>query len=226
MKLFEFQPADVIIEEAPINHKRVKLNFKKMMTVSPTQNQSLQQLVTSHGGVFVESPVLGTASVAKARQLQVMVGGDKKDYDKLEVMLQSLGKPHYLGPVPSASKMKLAFNNLVINNIVGFSNSIAMVEREGLDTDKFMELVRPAQIYTKYFDLKLPSMKSRDYSNISFDIQGMLKDINLIIARAKELGINTAALEGNAAIVQLAAAANEEKAQDAACVYDFINPKK
>lgn len=36
-----------------------------------------------------------------------------------------------------------------------------------------MNVLRPSQLYSKYFDLKMPSMLSRDYSSIVFDISGL-----------------------------------------------------
>jgi hypothetical protein len=35
-----------------------------------------------------------------------------------------------------------------------------------------MEVLRPSQLYSKYFDLKMPTMLSRDFSSVVFDIAG------------------------------------------------------
>ncbi len=35
-----------------------------------------------------------------------------------------------------------------------------------------MEVLRPSQLYSKYFDLKMPTMVSRDFSSVVFDIAG------------------------------------------------------
>lgn len=42
----------------------------------------------------------------------------------------------------------------------------------GLSEEALMEVLRPSQLYSKYFDLKMPTMVSRDFSSVVFDISG------------------------------------------------------
>jgi 3-hydroxyisobutyrate dehydrogenase-like beta-hydroxyacid dehydrogenase len=94
----------------------------------------------------------------------------------------------------------------------------------GLNIDTFMDALRNSQLYSKYYDLKLPAMQSRDFSKTLFDIAGATKDIGLITETAKSLGLDTTALEGNRAMFEKANAKYENV--DFGVIYNVVNPKQ
>ena len=90
-----------------------------------------------------------------------------------------------------------------------------------MDINVFMETLRNSQLYSKYFDMKMPSMLNRDFSKVLWDISGAFKDISVITDTAKSLGIDTTALEGMKAIFEKAS--NENKNLDFSSVYNTVN---
>lgn len=49
-----------------------------------------------------------------------------------------------------------------------------MVQKEGLNVENFLELLRPSSFYCPYFDIKGSFMFKRDYSNPNFQSKGKI----------------------------------------------------
>lgn len=51
---------------------------------------------------------------------------------------------------------------------IGFSTSLGLLERNGVDVTKFMDILRESALYAPTFDKKLQRMLDRDYSKPNF----------------------------------------------------------
>jgi len=197
----------------------------QMSTISPPENKQLHDLVVEAGGSFIECPVLGTSTVAEAGKLSILVGTTPERFAEVQDLLSSFGPTvRHIGDVGKASAMKLAFNQLVGGQVAIFSASLAMVERQGLPVDTFMEILRPAAMYSKYFDLKLQNMLDRDFSNVLFTTASAEKDFGLIVSECEKLGINPATPAATLEILRKGCERNPDL--DFASVYDIVNPPK
>jgi len=200
--------------------------FVQMSTIAAEDNLKIQQEVQQAGGQFIESPVLGTNTVAKARNLQVLVGCSEEQFNSetLKRVLSCFGTVKYIGEIPKASNFKLVMNQMVLAQVTTIANSLGMLERSDINVDIFMDVLRNSAFHSKYFDFKLPQMQNRKYQPLNFDISGAKKDIDLITERAKNLGLNTSFLEGIQATVAVAAEMHKNDDADFASIYDAINP--
>eukprot|EP00026_Physarum_polycephalum_P014722 Phypoly_transcript_15269.p1 GENE.Phypoly_transcript_15269~~Phypoly_transcript_15269.p1 ORF type:complete len:304 (+),score=47.43 Phypoly_transcript_15269:99-914(+) len=196
----------------------------QMATISPDENLELNEWVKKAGGVFVESPVLGTTSVAEAKKLQCMVGTAKDQFDDVEDILLSFGPVvRYIGEVGKASALKLTFNYIVGSTVAAFATSLALVLKQDLPVDIFMEFLRNSAVSCKYHDIKLQPILRRDFADAAFYTTGALKDLRLIVRECKKLGINAGAAEGIEAL--FAEAAKKYPTCDFTSVYNIINPQ-
>ena len=169
----------------------------QMATISPTQTKEIGEAISSHGGDYLEAPVLGSIPEAKAGTLIIMAGGSKVVFENALPTLQILGAaPRYIGETGSAAALKLAMNQLIASLTAGFSLSLGYAIKNGVDTDLFMETVRESALYAKTYDKKLQKYLDRDFGAANFSTQHLLKDIRLFIDDAKAAGLNTDALEG------------------------------
>jgi len=116
------------------------------------------------------------------------------DYKSLEQsrVLLPLGQMHYIGPKTKALQLKLAFNFLVVGLTSVFANSLAMVHRAGLNTEKFLEILRPSAFYFKYIDYKVDRMLKHQYDDPNFTTLGALKDVKAIEQEMQALGVGDA----------------------------------
>ncbi len=196
----------------------------QMATIAPTESQSIRDDIVAAGGEYLEAPVLGSIPQAKTGELIVMVGSTQEQFTKYSELLKCYSpEPIYVGEVGTAAAMKLALNQLIPSLISTFSLSLGLVQHLGVDVEKFMEVLRQSVIYAPTFDKKLPRMLERDFTNPNFPTKHLLKDTNLIIKQATELGLNTSQLEGVKQIIETALTMGLDDL-DYSSIYSAINP--
>ncbi|MEM6611627.1 MAG: NAD(P)-dependent oxidoreductase, partial [Cyanobacteria bacterium P01_C01_bin.72] len=199
-------------------------NMIQMATISPTQSKSICDRVVAAGGEYFEAPVLGSIPQVKEGKLLVMVGSTEAQFTKYQELLQQYSpEPMYIGAVGTAAAMKLALNQLIPSLISSFSLSLSLIQHLGVDEEKFMSVLRQSAIYAPTFDKKLPRMRDRDFSNPNFPTKHLLKDTNLIINQAAELGLNTSHIEGVRQVIEAALAMGLDDL-DYSSIYSAINP--
>jgi 3-hydroxyisobutyrate dehydrogenase len=177
----------------------------QMGTITPTESQEIRDAVVGGGGEYIEAPVLGSIPEAKSGKLIVMVGAEPEQYHRHLELLQHFGpQPLLIGPVGAAATLKLALNQLIASLTTSFALSLAFVQRQGVDVDVFMQILRESSLYAPTFDKKLQRMLDGNYTNPNFPTKHLLKDTDLFISEAKTLGLNLSSIEGVQQILQTA----------------------
>ena len=169
----------------------------QMGTIAPNESRAVRDAVLCAGGAYLEAPVLGSIPEAKCSKLLVMVGADTDgQFDQWHELFTAFGpNPVRVGEVGQAAALKLAFNQLIASLTTAFSLSLALVRREGVSVDLFMEMLRESALYAPTFDKKLERMLEADFSNPNFPVRHMLKDVNLVAMAVREAGLDAALLE-------------------------------
>ena len=196
----------------------------QMGTIAPSESKAIGDRVATAGGEYLEAPVLGSIPQVKAGELLVMVGSTETQFAKYNQLLKSYSpEPMYIGEVGTAAAMKLALNQLIPSLISSFSLSLSLVRHLGVDEEKFMSVLRQSAIYAPTFDKKLPRMRDRDFSNPNFPTKHLLKDTDLIINEAAELGLNTSHIEGVRQVITKALEMGLDDL-DYSSIYSAIDP--
>ncbi|ABM80065.1 NAD(P)-dependent oxidoreductase [Hyperthermus butylicus] len=105
-------------------------------TVTPRHTMLALELVERAGGTYVEAPVLGGPSAARAGRLVVLCGS--KRGESVCQRLKALGETVWVGEPPAATAAKLAFNTLFLSVVAGFAEAAALVEAYGISFDEFL----------------------------------------------------------------------------------------
>ncbi|MCF4968793.1 NAD(P)-dependent oxidoreductase [Nostoc sp. CMAA1605] len=177
----------------------------QMGTITPTQSQEIRDSVVGGGGEYMEAPVLGSIPEAQTGTLTVMVGAQLQQYERHLDLLKNFGPdPVLVGPVGTASGLKLALNQLIGSLTTSFALSLAFVQRQRIDVEKFMEVLRSSALYAPTFDKKLQRMLEGNYSNPNFPTKHLLKDTDLFISEAQSLGLDLSSIENVQKILQTA----------------------
>jgi 3-hydroxyisobutyrate dehydrogenase-like beta-hydroxyacid dehydrogenase len=168
----------------------------QMGTIAPNESRAVRDAVAEAGGTYLEAPVLGSIPEARASTLLVMVGADTGEaFEQWRALFTAFGpKPVHVGEVGQAAALKLAFNQLIASLTTAFSLSLALIRREGVSVDLFMDMLRASALYAPTFDKKLERMLEGDFSNPNFPVKHMLKDVNLVALAASEAGVDAALL--------------------------------
>ena len=174
----------------------------QMGTIAPAESREIAQRIRAQQGQYLESPVLGSLPEARSGTLIIMAGGLEQDYQTALPLLQELStEPRLIGDIGHGATVKLAMNQLIAGLTASFSLSLALVEKEQIDVSQFMDIVRDSALYAPTFDKKLDRMLDRDFSNPNFPTKHLAKDTHLFLNVAKQLGLNTAVLQGIADVL-------------------------
>jgi 3-hydroxyisobutyrate dehydrogenase len=169
----------------------------QMGTIAPNESRSIQQYISERQGRYLECPVLGSLPEARNGTLILMAGGSGEDYNVALPLLQLMGKdPRHIGDIGQGATVKLAMNQLIAGLTSSFALSLALVEKEGIQTEQFMSIVRDSALYAPTFDKKLDRMLSRDFTLPNFPTKHLAKDTRLFLSVAQQLNLETCALDG------------------------------
>jgi 3-hydroxyisobutyrate dehydrogenase len=169
----------------------------QMGTIAPNESRSIQQYVSERQGRYLECPVLGSLPEARSGTLILMAGGSDEDFNVALPLLEIMGKnPRHIGDIGQGATVKLAMNQLIAGLTSSFALSLALVEKEGIETEQFMSIVRDSALYAPTFDKKLDRMLSRDFTLPNFPTKHLAKDTRLFLSVAQQLNLETCALEG------------------------------
>ncbi|MFL6195231.1 MAG: NAD(P)-dependent oxidoreductase [Thermoanaerobaculia bacterium] len=196
----------------------------QMSTIAPDESVALAEDVRRAGGGYLEAPVLGSVPQATEGSLLLMVGGTPEQLERWGGLLRCFGpEPQLVGPVGHAATLKLALNQLIGTLATGFSLSLGMVRRKGIDLDLFLGILRQSAFHAPTFDRKLPQMLSRDFSATNFPAGLLLKDLDLVRAEAGGLGLDVAGLEGVREVLRKTVEAGRAE-DDYSVLYETIDP--
>lgn len=198
----------------------------QMGTIAPDESRAIAARIRSYQGRYLECPVLGSLPEARSGSLILMAGGNLQDYEAALPLLQIIGNnPKHIGDIGQGATVKLAMNQLIAGLTASFSLSLALVEKEGIETEQFMEIVRASALYAPTFDKKLDRMLARDFSNPNFPTKHLAKDTNLFLSVAENLGLDTSGLEGVSALLEKALDQGLADT-DYSAIYSAVSPKK
>ncbi len=163
----------------------------QMSTIAPSESRAIGEEVVAAGGNYLEAPVLGSIPEATAGKLMVMVGGAIEQFETYQPILSHFGSSVLLvGGVGTASALKLALNQLIGSLTSAFATSLSFVQQEGVEVDKFMEVLRGSALYAPTFDKKLQRMLEQNYANPNFPTKHLAKDMTLFQAESESLGLD------------------------------------
>jgi len=187
------------IDSSSFQHKTII----QMGTIAPDESRQIAERITKMQGHYLECPVLGSLPEAHSGTLILMAGGSKPDFQHALPLLKLIGtEPRHIGDIGQGATVKLAMNQLISGLTSTFALSLALVEKENIDNDQFMDIVRESALYAPTFDKKLTRMQQRDFANPNFPTKHLAKDTRLFLAVAESLGLDTSALAGIETLLQ------------------------
>jgi 3-hydroxyisobutyrate dehydrogenase len=160
-----------------------------LSSVLPSTPRKLEPAAKARGLHFLEAPVSGGTSGAKAATLAIMVGGDPQILEKAKPVLRAIGPNIFsVGPVGSGNTVK------AINNMMACVNSLAMMEgvvlgaKAGLDPMIVYEVVKASSGGSKALERIPAALVPRKFEP-GFKVQLMNKDLDTFNTIAKELHV-------------------------------------
>jgi 3-hydroxyisobutyrate dehydrogenase-like beta-hydroxyacid dehydrogenase len=161
-----------------------------MASVSPECGSRIAAVAAAAGIDYVAAPVLGRPAVAAAGNLNILAAGApsviaeaQPYFDLMGMRTWPLGEDSQI-----ANLVKVAVNYNIIHALEALSESIALVEKYGVDAEHFVELLTNTLFggiaYQGYGNL----IAKKEYLPAGFSIALGLKDLGLAEAAAAKVG--------------------------------------
>lgn len=113
------------------------------------------RLATAHaelGQAYFSAPVFGAPEAARSGRLVIPVAGPAAAYDRVRHVLDTLGRPDYLGEEPaSANIVKAAGSFLMASVVESLRDATALVHAAGVDPREFTGIITQALFPTPVY---------------------------------------------------------------------------
>ena len=188
----------VIVYDPPavqsvLNQIQSKLGLGQLVIQSSTISAKWSRLfadqVQKTGARFLEAPFTGSKIAAEKRETVYYLGGAPETVEKARPILEPLSsKILHIGPLGSASTMKLAMNLNIAGTAQTLCESLELCRRAGIPDDVYFSALAPNVAHSGVSDLKGPKLRQHDYSP-QFSLKNMAKDLRLALETAAELSL-------------------------------------
>lgn len=113
-----------------------------MSTTFPLTTRFLGKEASKKGVDFLDAPVSGGPKGAREGTLAIMVGGEKKVFEKARPVLEKIGnRVFYVGELGAGQSLKLV-NNLIYNlNRLAMAEGLALGAKAGIDPKTMVDVI-------------------------------------------------------------------------------------
>ena len=160
-----------------------------LSSVLPSTPRKIEPRARARGLDFLEAPVSGGVSGARAATLAIMVGGDAQALTRAQPVLKAIGSNiFHVGSAGAGNTVK------AINNMMACVNSLAMMEglalgvKAGLDPMTIYEVVKASSGGSKALERIPRALIPRNFDP-GFMVKLMNKDLETFNLIAKELHV-------------------------------------
>lgn len=181
----------VLLDSGLLKQLKAPLVHVNLATIAVTFADELAELHAAQGIDYIAAPVMGRPNVAAAAQLNILAAGPEHAIDTVQPLFDLIGRKTWrLGEKASAANaMKLATNFLLVAAVEAMSEAAVLVSRHGLKSADLVDLVSSTiftgPVYSGYGAL----IGERRYEPAAFKAVLGLKDVDLILAAAKQVSV-------------------------------------
>ena len=153
-------------------------------TISPAASVDFARQVEATGAAFLELPFTGSKPAAEQRKIVFFAGGDPAVLERARPVLARLGTAiEYIGPVGSASALKLAFNLNLALIAAALGESLSFARAAGISDEIYFSALKLNVGQSGLATLKEAKLRAADYAP-QFSLKHMGKDLRLALETA------------------------------------------
>ena len=171
--------------------KKIKKN-QILIDMSSTKQKTaieIEKKIKSKGGYFLDAPVSGGTLAAKIGKLAIMVGGEKKIFEKTKNLLKSMGTVTYVGKTGSGQVAKLANQAIVGITIGAVSEALILAETAGANPKAVRKAIKNGFAGSQILEIHGKRILEKNFEP-GGKCSTQLKDMKNIIETAKTYKIH------------------------------------
>lgn len=163
-----------------------------LSTLLPEDTKAVGIAITSAGADFVDCPVGGTVGPALKGLLLGMAGGTEAAFARAKPILDHLCKRvELLGPVGAGAHMKLAVNLPLAIYWKTLAEALKMLDGSGISAEMAISMIADSSagpaVLKNRAQVVIDTLNGTDQPG-TFDIAGLLKDLDLALSQAATSG--------------------------------------
>jgi 3-hydroxyisobutyrate dehydrogenase len=160
--------------------------------MSTTERQEIARIAAeaeAKGIKVLEAPVTGGVHRAAAGEITVLVGGEEAVFRAHRPALEAMGgEIHHMGPLGSASIIKVITNMLAFIHLVAAGEALMLAKRGGLDLAKAFHAIKASSGNSFVHETESQVILNGSY-DIGFTMDLACKDLGFAMGMGRELRV-------------------------------------
>jgi 3-hydroxyisobutyrate dehydrogenase-like beta-hydroxyacid dehydrogenase len=199
--------------------------FIDCSTGDPEQVAALSGRLALRGIDYIEAPLSGSSAQIRAGQATLLLAGTDAALQHADWLLRILSPQRvHVGAAGMGARAKLASNLVLGLNRAALAEGFAFAEAMGLDRQQFLDLVLGTPARSVAAEVKGPRMVSDQYAPDS-RIHQHLKDLDLMLAAARQAGQALPFTETHAGLLRRAVEAGDGELDNAAVLLQILRER-
>jgi 3-hydroxyisobutyrate dehydrogenase len=163
----------------------------EMSTTEEGEVRRLGERVERTGAKALDAPVSGGCHRAASGNISIFVGGERAAFEQALPVLRIMGRRIiHIGPLGSASVLKVITNYLAFVNLAALSEAWIVAGKAGLDPKTTYEAIKASSGNSFVHETESQVILNGSY-DINFTVELALKDIGLFLDVARRHGVPT-----------------------------------
>lgn len=161
----------------------------EMSTTDEAEVRRLGALVEAAGALPMDSPVSGGCHRAATGNISILVGGERRAFEKALPALTVMGRQIlHTGPLGSASVLKVVTNYLCSVHLAALGEALMVAKRAGVDLGTTYEAIRISSGNSFVHETESQVILNGSY-NINFTMDLVVKDMGLFDTLGQRLEV-------------------------------------
>ena len=162
--------------------------FIDCSTLSPLKASEFAERLSHQNVTMLDAPVSGGSEGAKNATLSIMVGGEERDVERAQGVLDAMGRTiTHLGPV-GAGQWAKAINQVILSGVyLGVAEGVTLGLKAGLDVERVLSALKGGAAGSWVLENRSERMIRDDYP-LGFKISLHRKDLGIGLDLARSVG--------------------------------------
>ncbi|MFL5527861.1 MAG: NAD(P)-dependent oxidoreductase [Gemmatimonadaceae bacterium] len=158
----------------------------------PPTSRSIAAELGGRGVEFIDAPVSGGTTAAKAGTLTVMWGGESTVFDRVRPVIEAFGKKIvHAGPVGAGDALKAVNNALLAVHILSTAEGLAVLVKAGVDPRVALDVINASSGRSNSSENLIPQRVLTRAFPRTFRLALLEKDIAIAAVMAEDLKVRT-----------------------------------
>ena len=173
-----------------LSQSRRGLIIYDLTTSDPVRTKKLARRAKARNVDYLDAGMTGGATGADNGTLKLMIGGNKKAFNRSRPVLDAFTTELYhLGPSGSGHSMKLIFNLVVHTNFLVICEAGLMAEKAGIPLANMIEVINAGNARNYASERRFPDHILSGTWDARSRIYNLNKDVGMAVDMAKNLGL-------------------------------------